>query len=635
MASGAIQILNFRYSPFAITLLFALSGLLAVPVPVSASAAGALAVGAGPVQRDALDFYEVMVDETATLGIEDILAGAGDGRFAPATPAGVNRGFTRAALWACFSLVFEARLAAPMLLLLPRPLLDEVTLYTVIDGKVVDVVETGDSRPFASRGTHYRGFAFELPPRPGQKVDYILRVHSPRSASSIPLVLMDAMTFSHWASDENFLIGSYFGIAGGLFVAAVLLWLTLRETVFRAYCLYIGAFILTVATVSGYGMQLVWPQNPAFQQSAPAIFVALTLVLGVSFMRIVLRVPQTAPRLGRLANAIACVCGAGMVMHLLSDSQLGVQLVIVCAAAICPTALAIAILRVRQDDRSARFFLCGWLILMTGIGATALQMLGLVPDSILNAYGLYFGSMAEFVALALALGTHVYQQNRAREIAVRQSNTRLAALNENLEELVRERTAELEARNRELGELAVRDGLTGLYNHSASIELLEQSLLQAQRYGYAITVLMADIDHFKQVNDRCGHPVGDQVIEAVSRTLAEAVRDSDIVGRYGGEEFLVVMPHADATVARELGERLLLGVREIDLGAGDDARVTVSIGIAVANPRDRVNSSDLVERADAALYRAKHRGRNRLELDSISVVDAHSAMSDSSRPGEV
>ena len=95
----------------------------------------------------------------------------------------------------------------------------------------------------------------------------------------------------------------------------------------------------------------------------------------------------------------------------------------------------------------------------------------------------------------------------------------------------------------------------GLYNHSTTIELLEQLLNQSQRYEFPIATVMVDIDNFKQLNDTFGHQLGDHVLEEVSQTLADSVRGADVVGRYGGEEFLIIMPHADALAAREYGER--------------------------------------------------------------------------------
>ncbi len=171
-----------------------------------------------------------------------------------------------------------------------------------------------------------------------------------------------------------------------------------------------------------------------------------------------------------------------------------------------------------------------------------------------------------------------------------------------------------------MSELAARDSLTGLYNHSTAIELLEQLVQQSQRYAFPLAVIMVDLDNFKQLNDTYGHQAGDQVLEAMSQTLLDSVRGSDVVGRYGGEEFLIAMPHTDAPAAREYGERLLKRVREIDVPGCGARNLTASVGVAVYYPHgQRTSAPELVRRADEALYRSKRDGRDRITIDGLSL----------------
>ena len=166
----------------------------------------------------------------------------------------------------------------------------------------------------------------------------------------------------------------------------------------------------------------------------------------------------------------------------------------------------------------------------------------------------------------------------------------------------------------------MRDSLTGLYNHSTTIELPEQLLSQSQRYEFPVATVMLDIDNFKQLNDNFGHQLGDHVLEEVSQTLADSVRGSDVVGRYGGEEFLIVMPHADAQAAREYGERVLALIPEIHI---ENNHISASIGVSVFHPRGHgASAQEVIRRADEALYRSKREGRDRLTVDSLSLVVA-------------
>jgi len=169
---------------------------------------------------------------------------------------------------------------------------------------------------------------------------------------------------------------------------------------------------------------------------------------------------------------------------------------------------------------------------------------------------------------------------------------------------------ELAAKNEQLAVLAVTDALTGVANRGHIEQFIDDEAARAQRYGVPLSVAMIDIDHFKNVNDTHGHPFGDRVIREVSRVMSEAVRQVDRVGRYGGEEFLVVLPGTDGAGARILGDRVRQGVADLYLEP-EGVRVTISVGVAQWEPGTG-SWEDVVERADQALYRAKEGGRNRV-----------------------
>ena len=172
---------------------------------------------------------------------------------------------------------------------------------------------------------------------------------------------------------------------------------------------------------------------------------------------------------------------------------------------------------------------------------------------------------------------------------------------------------QLKRRNQELEELSITDGLTGLRNRRHIAATLDQEFARAGRTHRPVAVLMLDVDDFKQLNDRLGHLAGDEVLIKIADAIRSAVRGVDYAARYGGEEFLIVLPETDQAAAQDVGER----IREYVAGtiaAGDGAvPVTLSIGVAVY-PTNGANTADVLARADAALYRAKERGRNRVEV---------------------
>jgi diguanylate cyclase (GGDEF)-like protein len=158
------------------------------------------------------------------------------------------------------------------------------------------------------------------------------------------------------------------------------------------------------------------------------------------------------------------------------------------------------------------------------------------------------------------------------------------------------------------------DGLTGLYNHLHFQENLANELLKSQRFRYKVSLLMIDIDHFKQINDKYGHPRGDATLRELSQIIKKTVRAYDVPARYGGEEFAVILPHADHDQALRVAERMRRAVMAHPF-RGPSARaplqVTVSIGVA-SYPANAKTKVELIDRADQALYLAKSEGRNRV-----------------------
>lgn len=166
-----------------------------------------------------------------------------------------------------------------------------------------------------------------------------------------------------------------------------------------------------------------------------------------------------------------------------------------------------------------------------------------------------------------------------------------------------------------LTEMATHDSLTGLFNHRLLIELLGRELSTARRKAQTVSFCMVDIDRFKALNDTYGHQVGDSVLETVSRLLSQGLRKADPVGRYGGEEFGIVLGGCGPEQAQVLCERLRQTVENHRFSAdGKDLQVTVSLGLSWASAQEVATETDLIQRADRALYRAKDLGRNRLVL---------------------
>lgn len=162
---------------------------------------------------------------------------------------------------------------------------------------------------------------------------------------------------------------------------------------------------------------------------------------------------------------------------------------------------------------------------------------------------------------------------------------------------------------RQVEELSVTDALTGLYNRRRLSEALSSEYARFERYGQGFSIVLLDIDHFKNVNDTFGHPAGDAVLQAFAAILKNSSRNPDILGRWGGEEFLVILPDTDRAAALRFAERVRCAVEGYVFPI--ETRLTASLGVAAITQGEALH--DLIQRADRALYRAKEAGRNRVE----------------------
>lgn len=158
---------------------------------------------------------------------------------------------------------------------------------------------------------------------------------------------------------------------------------------------------------------------------------------------------------------------------------------------------------------------------------------------------------------------------------------------------------------------ALKDPLTGINNRACMDQHLDHEVLSAVRHRTPLSMLMVDVDYFKEVNDEHGHVAGDAVLATVAETIVRCTRDSDVVFRYGGEEFAVILTNTKSSGARLLAERIRATINDLVIRASDaEIRVTVSVGVAQLAPGE--SKVDLLENADTMLYRAKYRGRNQV-----------------------
>lgn len=204
----------------------------------------------------------------------------------------------------------------------------------------------------------------------------------------------------------------------------------------------------------------------------------------------------------------------------------------------------------------------------------------------------------DFTALVVLLYAYFRLRRVAKTISEHEAQ---------LEVLVDQRTTELKETVFKLEILASTDHLTKLANRRKLKEVLRSEFNRTQRSDVPFSVIMFDIDYFKKINDRYGHEIGDEVLRTLALELKKVVRDIDTLGRYGGEEFLIILPETELAKAYEIAERLRIIISDIDVNG-----ITISASFGVADSNGSTTTKEILELVDTAMYRAKHTGRNKV-----------------------
>jgi diguanylate cyclase (GGDEF)-like protein len=245
--------------------------------------------------------------------------------------------------------------------------------------------------------------------------------------------------------------------------------------------------------------------------------------------------------------------------------------------------LVVAFLSWRRDNRAAGWFLIAWGLLEAFTIATALSLL--LTDPAGSDGLLYYGLPLSMVAAAILIALGVADRLREQRLALTDAER-----------------------------LAQTDPLTGVLNRRSLVERLEAACTRAHARGLPIALLFIDLDHFKQINDSYGHAAGDACLKAVIAPIQAELRQSDVIGRYGGEEFVVILSSADVVAAGPIAERIRMRVADVSVpGFGEPVRVTCSIGVATSDTLG-LWGEHLIASADAAVYAAKRSGRNRVKI---------------------
>ncbi len=531
-------------------------------------------------------------------------------------------GFSDGVYWFHFSVFNKSNPDPRWLLVIEYALLDQLDLYVYDPSGSRIHQRGGDREPFSARKFSHRHFNFGVDIPEGESREFLLRVET-ESSVQVPLRLMTETHFLSANQHSQLELGLYYGLILGLLAYNLLLFVATGDRSFLYYVLYVGLFSASQANTNGLTFQYLWPNAPIWDDFALILLIPASLLAILAFTRRFLELPKRAPNANRALVALMAAMAILLMVAPFIGYRLAIRIETASVFVVAAVAIAAALSAWRNHLHAAKYYLLAWTMMLLGIVVYASVSFGLLPKNFYTEYGILFGSAAEMLLLSFALAYRINELQR--------ENHTLAAENaERLESRVNERTTELHAAlselqgaNRRLREYSQRDGLTGAHNRYFLDEALERALKLAHDNNEPLSLLMVDIDHFRDINDRHGHLAGDSCLCALAAKLRSCIRESDdFVARFGGEEFVVILPGADAETATARAEMIRAEVQAMRVShAEQKLTMTISIGVATQPGARAGHPRELVRTADQALTLAKDLGRNRISAATVTSSD--------------
>lgn len=564
---------------------------------------------------------EVSLQQVLTLSDADWIQNTGED---------INLGYQDRAYWFRLTIENPQLQQVDNLLEIGYPVLDDIEIYQITDGVVGQSWSLGDKQPFYARPIHNRNFLVPVEvPSQGETTLY-LRV---RTTSSLQLPMTFWTQDAFYASEQPRLLleGIYYGIVMVMILYNLFVFLAVGERSFLYYVGYITAMPLFLASLHGMAFQYLWPEATWWNDQAIIFFLNLTVTFGGIFaMRFLTVLPSTHPVLAWATIIVSALSALFALAALVVPYQYMIHPTIILAALGCTGMVVLGVVRWLKNDPAARYFGVAWFFMLFGGVVLALNKFTVLPQNVFTENATQVGSALGVILLSIALADRLnkekkrtfaaqeklYREERKARLAQEKSLQVQQEANALLEERVQERTRDLEDLNVRLMELSATDALTGLKNRGHFDRAFQSACVKAYRFGQPLSLLVVDIDHFKQFNDKYGHLVGDDCLQMVTQGIRQFVtRPQDLAARYGGEEFVVLLPDTPEEGAVQVAEKIRRDIASTDFRVSDEMlRLTVSIGVCTLVPEQADATKQLFTRADEALYEAKGAGRNRVSV---------------------
>ncbi|KZZ12614.1 hypothetical protein A3746_13120 [Oleibacter sp. HI0075] len=553
------------------------------------------------------------LDEQGNYGLEDVVTQS----FEKVREYPPQFGYTDAAVWLTF------RYSNPgdaVWLSVNYPMLDDVQVFILDEHQnLLSAYPLGDRLSFVERVLLRPEFTVPLPSSVLSGSVY-LRVQS-GSSLEVPMTISEDAVLRQTMENSAWIQGLFFGAVVMLGLYHALIFLSSGD---RSYLYFSGlslAMALIQATLWGRSYQFLWPESPAWNNIAVSTLINTSNVFGALYISKVVKICESHRWIYLAATALAATSTVMVVLSLnmpYAEVIYPTLLLSMMTFLVCAT---MVVVRMRRGYPPAFAVFVAGLMYTLGSASYILGKLGVFNNSLLLDNALALGQLLQVLLFAFALSVRMAMEKELRERAQRDTAHAQALLletereqNMRLDQEVKARTQELREANARLEKISTTDSLTGLYNRRHFDEVLEREYDRGAREGKSLSLIMLDLDYFKNLNDSQGHAFGDEALRQTALRIQDVLnRPADMAFRYGGEEFVILLPDTEASAAHILSRQIWTAMRSEPIVMKDQTvRLTISIGIAVTMPNKENSYYTLLKRADEKLYQAKNEGRDRI-----------------------
>ncbi|MCV2403607.1 sensor domain-containing diguanylate cyclase [Marinomonas sp. C2222] len=563
----------------------------------------------GSQQDIALSGYIDELEDQDKAFTLDQLTGQLSDEFQPNIKTTINYTFSDSAYWLRFSILNSTHTKQTLYLQNKVTWIDSLTFYQPnINGGYL-ASKTGSDITIEKRPLEHRSLVFSFDLEPDQESTYYLRVESV-DALILPLFLTTENEFYKKDTLVNYFIGALLGVILVMSVYNLFIYNVIRDKVYLWYSFY----------VLFYGVNFLITQNlffPSIKNSQDGWSEFLHLgPLNLYFLFIILftgkflNIKAQFPKLNYVLNFLIVLLVAASLSYFIFSYRVAMPLSANIVTLIPFILIGVGIYCYRKGVALAKFYIIAWLPNCALFLVFAFTFHGLLPYNLYTSFANDVGMVIEAVLLSLALAYRVRIFQKEAYTAQEQLLIEQKAQTEKLHSMVEQRTKELRTKNAELERLSITDKLTNLFNRRKLDNVLLSNVMHAKRYKKPLGVMLLDLDNFKNINDCFGHHEGDEVLQKVASLLMANCREKDIVGRWGGEEFLVICPMTEKEELLMVAERLRAAISDYD----SPEIVSFSASFGTACYQHGENPELLVSRADKALYQSKANGKNQVSF---------------------